>query len=105
MRQHFWGVLIQHLHRVEALAQVDNGRLSIDNAASMLDLTRRQVFRLLKRYRQNSASAIRHKARDKPPNNRIHKAKRDYALSLIKEDYADFGLPRDKHGEIPRQSG
>jgi transposase len=79
------------LHRVEVLVQVDDRRLSIDHAASMLDLTRRQVFRLLKRYRQDGASAIRHGARGKPPNNRIHKAKRDYALSLIKEDYVDFG--------------
>ena len=39
----------------------------------------------------DGASAIRHKARGKPPNNRIHKAKRDYALALIKENYVDFG--------------
>src|SRR6056297_2050110 len=81
----------RELNRVEVLAQVDDGRLSVDNAANMLALTRREIFRLLKRYRQAGASAIRHKARDKPPNNSIHKAKRDYALSLIKEYYADFG--------------
>jgi hypothetical protein len=32
-----------------------------------------------------------HKARGKPPNNRIHHAKRDYARSLVKENYPDFG--------------
>ena len=79
------------LNRVEILAQIDDGRLTVDNAANLLDLTRRQVFRLLKRYRQDGASAIRHKARGKPPNNRIHHAKRDYALSLVKENYPDFG--------------
>jgi len=79
------------LNRVEVLAQVDDGRLSVDNAANMLDLTRRQIFRLLKRYRQDGAPAIRHKARGKSPNNLIHQAKRDYALSLIKENYPDFG--------------
>ena len=87
-----WVVMSERdLNRVEVLAQVDDGRLSVDNATNMLDLTRRQIFRLLKRYRQDGASAIRHKARGKPPNNRIHHAKRDYALSLIKESYADFG--------------
>lgn len=45
----------------------------------------------MKRYRQDGASAIRHQARSKPPNNRIHHAKRDYALTLIKEQYLDFG--------------
>ena len=29
--------------------------------------------------------------RGKAPNNKIHKAKRDYALALVKENYADFG--------------
>jgi len=87
-----WVIMSEReLNRVKVLAQVDDGRLTVDNAANMLDLTRRQIFRLLKRYRQNGASAIRHKARGKPPNNRIHHAKRDYALSLIKENYADFG--------------
>ncbi|ASP23286.1 winged helix-turn helix (plasmid) [Antarctobacter heliothermus] len=81
----------RELNRVEVLAQVDDGRLTVDNAVNMLDLTRRQVFRLLKRYRQDGAAAIRHKARGKPPNNRIHHAKRDFALHLIKESYADFG--------------
>ena len=81
----------RELNRVEVLAQVDDGRLSVDNAANMLALTRRQIFRLLKLYRQDGAAAIRHKARGKPPNNRIPKAKRDYALSLIKENYPDFG--------------
>ena len=81
----------RELNRVEVLAQVDDGRLTVANAANMLGLTRRQVFRLLKRYRQDGASAIRHKARGKPPNNRIHRAKRDYALNLVKEHYPDFG--------------
>jgi hypothetical protein len=73
----------RELNRVEVLAQVDDGRLSVDNAANMLDLTRRQIFRLLKRYRQAGAAAIRHRSRGRTPNNQIHRAKRDYALSLV----------------------
>ncbi len=79
------------LNRIEVLAQVDDGRLTVENAASLLDMTRRQVFRLLKRYRSDGASSIRHGSRGKVPNNQIHKAKRDYVLALVKENYADFG--------------
>jgi len=62
-----WVVMSERkLNRVEVLAQVDDGWLSVDNAANMLDLTHRQIFRLLKRYRQDGASAIRHKARGNP---------------------------------------
>ncbi|MCV6586616.1 MAG: hypothetical protein OIF47_13870 [Marinibacterium sp.] len=33
----------------------------------MLALTRRRIFRLLKRYRRDGASAIRHKSRGRRP--------------------------------------
>ena len=81
----------RELNRIEVLAQVDDGRLSVQNGANMLDITKRQMFRLLKRYRTDGAAAIRHKARGKAPNNKIHKAKRDYAVALVKENYQDFG--------------
>ena len=81
----------RELRRVEILAQVDEGQLSVSNASNLLDLTERQIYRLLKRFRIDGASGIRHKARGRVPNNRIHTVKRDYILSLIKENYADFG--------------
>lgn len=94
----------RELNRIEVLAQVDDGQLTVENAANLLDLTRRQIFRLLKRYRSDGASAIRHRSRGKVPNNQIHHAKRDYALTLIKEAYPDFGptlvaeMLADHHG-------
>jgi transposase len=81
----------RELNRIEVLAQVDDGRLSVQNGANMLDITKRQMFRLLKTYRTDGAAAIRHKARGKVPNNKIHNAKRDYAVALVKENYQDFG--------------
>lgn len=40
-----WVIMSEReLNRVEVLAQVDDGRLSVDNAANVLDLTRRQIF-------------------------------------------------------------
>ena len=81
----------RELNRIEVLAQIDDGKLGIEAGAAVLDLTRRQVFRLLKEYRTHGAGAIRHKARGRPANNRFHAAKRDYALSLIRERYTDFG--------------
>ncbi len=81
----------RELNRIEVLAQVDDGRLGVQNGANMLDITKRQMFRLLKTYRIEGAAAIRHKARGKTPNNQIHRAKRDYVLALIKEKYSDFG--------------
>jgi hypothetical protein len=79
------------LNRIEVLAQIDGGQLSVAAAANLLQLTRRQVFRLLRRFREEGACGIRHRLRGQVSNNRIHDAKRVYGLDLVRENYADFG--------------
>lgn len=81
----------RELQRIEVLAQVIDGRLNVDVGAGILGLGRRQMFRLLKRYRTDGAAAVRHRSRGQPANNLIPPARRDRALSLIRERYADFG--------------
>lgn len=81
----------RELNRIELLAQVNDGRPSVQNGANRLDITKRQVLRLLKRYLTGGAAAIRRKARGDTPSNNIHKAERDYAMALLKEDYGDSG--------------
>lgn len=94
----------RELNRIEVLSQVHDGRMTVETAAHLLDMTRRQVFRLLKRYRTDGAASIRHRSRGKVPNNQIHSAKRDYAVTLVKESYPDFGptlaaeMLSDQHG-------
>ena len=81
----------RELNRVKVLSQVVDRRRTASEAAAVLGLSQRQVQRLLARFRDGGAAAIRHKARGRPPNNRKNDAVRDYALSLIRESYADFG--------------
>jgi hypothetical protein len=49
----------RELNRIGVWAQVDDGKLTVESAANLLDLTCRQMFRLLTRYRVTVASAIR----------------------------------------------
>lgn len=56
-----------------------------------LTLSERQVRRLLYRIRTAGAASIRHKAIGRPSNNRINDGIRDYAVTLVRECYADFG--------------
>jgi len=79
------------LQRIEVLSKVIAGRMTLVSAAHVLDLSTRQVRRLLERIRTNGAASIRHKAIGRPSNNRIGDGVRDYAVALIRERYADFG--------------
>jgi hypothetical protein len=54
-------------------------------------LSRRQVHRLLKTFQADGPAAIRHKARGRASNNRIDPAIRDFAVTLVRETYIDFG--------------
>jgi transposase len=79
------------LQRIEVLSKVTEGRTTIASAAHVLALSTRQVRRLLDVFEEVGATAIRHKSRDRPSNNRISDGVRDYVLTLIRERYLDFG--------------
>ncbi|KSV93844.1 ISNCY family transposase [Sinorhizobium sp. GL28] len=79
------------LQRIEVLSKVIAGRMTLVSAARVLELSTRQVRRLLERISTGGAASIRHKAIGRPSNNRINDGVRDYAVTLVRERYADFG--------------
>lgn len=87
-----WVIMSEReLNRVEVISQVVEAHLDIAQAAELLCLSRRQVFRLLCRFRKDGPSGLRHRARGRLPNNRIKPAKRQCVLDLIRDIYPDFG--------------
>ncbi|PHR10116.1 MAG: ISNCY family transposase [Sulfitobacter sp.] len=81
----------RELNRIEVLSQIEDGRLTIVAAATCLGISTRQMYRLRKTYRTEGAAAIRHKARGQKSNNQIYQGVQDFALTLVKEHYSDFG--------------
>ena len=81
----------RELNRIEVLSRVEDGSMTATEAADLLNLSRRQIQRLVKRLATEGAGSLAHKARGVPSNNRTHPHRREYALSLIRKDYADFG--------------
>ena len=79
------------LQRIEVLSKVIAGRMTLASAEHVLELSTRQVRRLLERISTGGAASIRHKAIGRPSNNRISDGVRDYAMTLVRERYADFG--------------
>ena len=81
----------RELKRIEVLGQVTQGRMTTVTAANVLGISRRQVQRLLNTFRTDGAAAIRHKARGRRSNNRLDPGIRDFAITIVKEQYCDFG--------------
>jgi transposase len=79
------------LSRVDALARVGRGELPVAETASLLGLSRRQVFRLLARFRAEGAAGLASRRRGRPSNRRLPASVREAALAVVRERYADFG--------------
>ena len=79
------------LTRLEVLRDLDQRRLTTEAAARLLQLERRQVYRLLKAYRIDGATGLTSRRRGRPSNRRKPEELRDKALAIIREQYWDFG--------------
>jgi transposase-like protein len=81
----------RELNRLDVLARLDSDRLTVLAAAGLMNVTPRQTYRLLSRYREGGASAIANQRRGRPSNNRLSDEVRDHAIALVRQLYADFG--------------
>jgi hypothetical protein len=92
-----WGLMTvigmsrPEIDRVHILRDVVAERITVREAAQLLRITRRQVFRLLKAYHAGGPAALVSSRRGKPSNRSYPAALRSEVLALITANYADFG--------------
>lgn len=79
------------LDRVQVLRDVLVERISVAEAAQLLRLSRRHVFRLLRAYHAGGPAALVSQKRGKPSNRAYPAMLRTQALALIRAHYPDFG--------------
>jgi transposase len=81
----------RELNRIDILARLENGHLTPTAASALLHVSERQVYRLMRRFRNDGPAGIADRRRGKPSNNRLSEALRDHAVALVGEHYPDFG--------------
>ena len=74
------------IHRLE-----DDDDLTVALAAEALHLSERQLYRILKRYRQQGDEGLVHPLRGQPSHHAHPANAKDKALRLYRERYADYG--------------
>jgi len=78
--------------RLHIIHQALNKKISQTEAASLIDLSDRQIRRMIKRIRKEGDEGICHRSRGKTSNHRISKKIKDKTLKLFREQYKDFNL-------------
>ncbi|SDR48162.1 Winged helix-turn helix [Rhizobiales bacterium GAS113] len=76
---------------LEVVVAIEEGQMTVSRAAELLGLSRRQIFRLLDRFRSIGPNGLASRKRGVPSNNQIHRSVRQLAMMLVRQHYADFG--------------
>jgi hypothetical protein len=79
------------IDRVHVLRDVLAERITVREAAQLMRVTPRQIFRLIRAYHAGGPAALISKKRGKPSNRSYPAVVRTEAVGLIKANYADFG--------------
>jgi len=77
--------------RLVLLEEIEKGRVGVFEAAELLGLSERQVYRLLKRKRAEGLSGIIHGLRGRSSNRGYSKELREEVLVLHRKKYWDYG--------------
>jgi transposase len=81
----------KELSRLEVMQRVSKKQMSQAEAGRILDLSTRQIKRLLRAYRAKGAAGLISKHRGRKGNNRLPEEVQKRALNLLKTKYQGFG--------------
>jgi hypothetical protein len=79
------------IDRMSVLQDLPAGRIKVMEAATLMGLGRRQVYRLAKAYHHRGPAALVSRRRVRPRNRSYPADIRAAAIVIIRERYADFG--------------
>ena len=81
----------RELSRLRIVVELEDGRLTVAAAAALMGIGQRQVFRLRHTFATAGPAGLASKKRGRPSNRRHGATFRRTVLTLVREQYADFG--------------
>src|SRR5258708_7997083 len=90
------------IDRMSVLQDLAASRIKVTEAATLMGLGRRQVFRLAKAYGRHGPQALVSRRRGRPSNRCYPTALHAEVIGIIRERYSDFGptLAAEKLAEL-----
>jgi hypothetical protein len=81
----------RELTRLRVMIDFADGRLTVEAAATLMSLGRRQLFRLRRAFVSGGPSSLISRKRGHPSNRKRGEIFRRTVLALVREHYPDFG--------------
>lgn len=79
------------MERLKVILRVEQKQLTVGEAAESLNLSERQFYRIINRYRSEGEVGLCHRLRGRPSNKAFPAEQRAQALRLYQERYSDYG--------------
>jgi hypothetical protein len=81
----------RELTRLRVMMDLADGRLTVDAAATLMRLGRRQIYRLRRAFSADGPSGLASRKRGRPSNRKRGEIFRATVLGFVRERYVDFG--------------
>lgn len=81
----------KEVERITVMENLISKRIKQKHAARQLNISVRQVQRLIKKYRKDGTRGLVHLSRGKESNRKINQIEKDRAIDLVRKHYPDFG--------------
>jgi transposase len=82
---------LKEIDRLSILTKVEENKISVIEATEILGLSQRQVYRLLKRIKQEGSRGIIHRLRGKKSNRGYPEGLKEKIITLYRKQYWDYG--------------
>lgn len=81
----------REMERLKIITRIEQDDLTVIEGAEALDLSERQMYRILHRYRVTGAEGLIHRLRGRVSNKACPKEQQAKAVRLYREQYSDYG--------------
>lgn len=81
----------KELKRVKILEQIEKKKILLEQGSGALEISIRQTYRILKRYREQGDEGVIHRSRGKPSNRGYPNKLKEQVIRIYRKSYKDFG--------------
>jgi transposase len=81
----------KEVDRIKIVSQIENKAMTISEAAELLCLSERQLYRIIKKVKEEGSKGVIHKLRGKTPNRGYPKKLKKKIIEIYRKQYWDYG--------------
>jgi transposase InsO family protein len=82
---------LKEIDRLMLISQIEEEKISVLEAASLLGLSQRQIYRILKRVKSEGSKGIIHKLRGRKSNRGYPEEIKEKTIKIYRKQYSDYG--------------